>query len=178
MTFPSVYVSFFVPVFPLNRNTSRLTILRYVGGPIPQLGAVPIYWRWFLQVLSPLCCIFWLKSSQLGPGSLFLPLLLGLSSSYPQFTIPHCYILLLDILTLCIFLLPLPISEPAPLFPSPSSLPGSSSISYDNFVPPSIEAQNSFFFLWFKYYDRKRYIISIYLNILTFKNIFWVNRLA
>jgi hypothetical protein len=38
MTFPSVSVQFFVPVFPLDRNISGLTILRGVGGTIPQLG--------------------------------------------------------------------------------------------------------------------------------------------
>jgi len=25
------------------------------GGPIPQLGAMSIYWRWFLQILTPFC---------------------------------------------------------------------------------------------------------------------------
>ena len=51
----SLYAIFFVPVFPLDRNISGLKTLRWVGGPIPQLGAMPIYWRWSLQVLSPLC---------------------------------------------------------------------------------------------------------------------------
>ena len=33
----------FVPVFPLDRNNTRLKILRQVDGPIPQLGAISIY---------------------------------------------------------------------------------------------------------------------------------------
>ena len=36
-------------------NISGLTILKWVGGPIPTLGALPIYCRWFLQVLSLIC---------------------------------------------------------------------------------------------------------------------------
>jgi hypothetical protein len=38
MTFPSASVPFFVPVFPLDRNISRLTILTSVDGLIPQPG--------------------------------------------------------------------------------------------------------------------------------------------
>jgi hypothetical protein len=76
MTFPSVSVPFFVPVFPLDRNIAGLKILRWVGGSIPQLGVVPIYWRWSLQVLSHLCLVFQLKSSTMGasrfPGWGFL----------------------------------------------------------------------------------------------------------
>ena len=45
-------VSFFVPVLPLDTIISGLEPLRWVGGPIPQPGAMPIYWRWSLQVLS------------------------------------------------------------------------------------------------------------------------------
>ena len=48
----------FVPEFPLDRNNSGLKILMWVGGPIPQLGAMSIYWRWSLQVLSPCCWVF------------------------------------------------------------------------------------------------------------------------
>jgi hypothetical protein len=43
MAFPSISVPFSGPVFPLDMNISELTILIWVGGPIPQLGAVPIY---------------------------------------------------------------------------------------------------------------------------------------
>jgi hypothetical protein len=48
--------------FPLDRNISGLKILRCLHGPIPQLGVVPIYWRWSLQVLPPLCWVFRLES--------------------------------------------------------------------------------------------------------------------
>ena len=35
----------FVPAFHLDRNNCELNILRWVGGPIPRLGAMFIYWR-------------------------------------------------------------------------------------------------------------------------------------
>jgi hypothetical protein len=56
MVLPSVSVPRFVLVLPLDRNISELKTLRWVYGPIPQLGAMPIYWRWSLRVLSPLLC--------------------------------------------------------------------------------------------------------------------------
>jgi hypothetical protein len=73
----------FVPVFPLDRNNSGLKNLRWMGGPIPQLGAMPIYWRWSLRVLSPFCWVFQLKSSPLDPGNFLHPWCLGLSSGFP-----------------------------------------------------------------------------------------------
>jgi hypothetical protein len=84
MAFPLVSVPFFALVFPLDRNISGLKILRRVGRPIPQLEAMPIYWRWSLQALSPLCWVFWLKLLPLAPGSLSIPWSLGLSSGYPR----------------------------------------------------------------------------------------------
>jgi hypothetical protein len=51
MAFPLVYPPFLVPVFSLDRNNSGLILLRWVGGPIPQPGTVPIHCIWFLQVL-------------------------------------------------------------------------------------------------------------------------------
>jgi hypothetical protein len=51
MAFPSVSAPFFVPVFPLDRNSYGLKFLRWVGSPIPLL---PIYWRWPLGSISPL----------------------------------------------------------------------------------------------------------------------------
>ena len=84
MAFPSVSAPLFVPVFPLDRSNSGLKFWRWVGGPIPQLGAMPNLWIWSLQVLSPLCWVFQLMSSLLGPGSLLLSWHLGLSSGYPS----------------------------------------------------------------------------------------------
>jgi hypothetical protein len=46
--------------------------LRWVGGPIPQPEAVPMQWIWSLQILSPICWLFQLMSSPLGPGNLLL----------------------------------------------------------------------------------------------------------
>jgi hypothetical protein len=96
MALPSVSAPFFVPVFPLDRNIPGLKTLWWVGGLIPQSGDKPIYWRCYLQVLSPLYYAFLLKSSLLGPGSLSLPWCQGHSSGYPQFLIPHCYIFLFN----------------------------------------------------------------------------------
>ena len=101
MAFSSFSSSLFVPAFPLDRKNSGLIFLRWVGSPIPQPGAVPNLWIWSLQVLSPLCWVFQLMSSLLGPGNLLGPWHLGLSSGYPQFPIPHCYTPLFKFLTLC-----------------------------------------------------------------------------
>jgi hypothetical protein len=68
----------FPPVLLLDINNSGLKFLRWMGGPIPSLEALPICWRWSLQVLFPLCWVFQLMSSLLLPWSL------GLSSGYPQ----------------------------------------------------------------------------------------------
>ena len=98
--------------------------MRWVGGPIPQLGGMPIYWRLSLHVLSPLCWVFQLMPSPLGPGNLSFPWILGLSSGYPQFSTSDCYIFLFIFLTLCTSLMSLPIPNPVPFSPhSPSSLP-------------------------------------------------------
>jgi hypothetical protein len=43
----------FAPAFPLDKNNSVLIFLRWVGGSIPQPGAMPNLWIWSLQVLSP-----------------------------------------------------------------------------------------------------------------------------
>ena len=66
MALPSVSALHFAPSFPLDRNISGLKILRSLGGPIP----LPMDWRWYLQVLSPLFCAFWLQWTSLGPGCL------------------------------------------------------------------------------------------------------------
>ena len=55
------FLQFFVPVFLLDRNNSRLKILRCVSCTFPQLEAMPSHWRWTLQVLSPLNGIFHLE---------------------------------------------------------------------------------------------------------------------
>ena len=86
----------------------------------------------FLQVLSPLCWVFQLISSLLGPGNLLGPWHLGLFSGYPQFPIPYCYTSLFNFLKnsmqfpvflphLLPYLLLLPFFLPCPL-----SLPDSS----------------------------------------------------
>jgi hypothetical protein len=48
-----LFVCFF-PVFPLDKNISGFKTLSCVDVAIPQMRAVPIYWRWSLQVDSPI----------------------------------------------------------------------------------------------------------------------------
>ena len=70
MAFASVSTPHFVPVFFfffLDRSPSGLRIWRWVGGSIPQLGALPNLWIWSLQVLPSICWIFQLISSLFGP---------------------------------------------------------------------------------------------------------------
>ena len=55
------FLQFFVPVFLLDRNNSRLKILRCVSCTFPQLKAMPIHWGWSLQVLCSLYCILRLE---------------------------------------------------------------------------------------------------------------------
>ena len=85
MAISSVSDPFFVPAFPLERNHSGLKILRWVDGPFLQLWSLTMHWMWSLQVQNPLCWVFQLMSSHLGPGELLLSWHLGLSSGYSQF---------------------------------------------------------------------------------------------
>ena len=136
----TVSVLLVMPVFSLARNNSRLIFLRWISGPILQLGALPNLWIWSLQVLSSLCWVFHLMSSPLGYDSLLLSWHLGLSSGYPQFPISHCYTPLFNFLTLCTSTLSPLASDPAQLLPSPFSLPPKffpPSTFHDYFVPPS-----------------------------------------
>lgn len=57
LAFLSVSVSFFFFFFcscsSFGQEHFLVKNLRWVSGPIPPPGAVPVYWRWSLQVLSP-----------------------------------------------------------------------------------------------------------------------------
>ena len=129
MAFSLVSAPFFVPVFPLDRNNSRLKILRWMGGSIPLLGAMFIYWMWSLQVLYfPLLCIS-ANVNPVVPGSFSLPWYLGLFSGSPN-SLPLCYIFLFILLVHLDFLISLLIPDPVPPFPLPSPLPPRS-------LPPS-----------------------------------------
>ena len=135
MAFPLVSAPLFDPAFPLDRINSGLIFLRWVGGPILQLGFVPNHWIWSLQVLSPLRWIFRLMSSPLGTGNLLLPWHLGLSSSYP---VPHPSMQYTPVKFPELSLLPhliLPPFFPSPFPLSPWSLPSSTFCDY--FVPLS-----------------------------------------
>ena len=78
----SVSATFLVIEFPADRNNSGLKFLRWVSGPFPQLGAMPVYLGCSTQVLSLLCWVFWLVSLPLGPMSLSYNWHLGLSSAW------------------------------------------------------------------------------------------------
>jgi hypothetical protein len=82
------------------------------GGPHPSTEG-HAYSLDSLQVLSPLCWVFQLMSSLLGPGDLLLPWHLGLSRGYTQFPIPDCYTPLFNFLAICT-------SLPSPLTPCPT----------------------------------------------------------
>ena len=73
----------FCPCISFRQGQFWVKNFRCVGGPIPPLGAMSIYWRWPLQVLSALFWIFWQMSSPLHPGSLLHACCLGLSSDSP-----------------------------------------------------------------------------------------------
>jgi hypothetical protein len=49
--------SIICPSISLERDNSGINILRWMGEPIFPLGAISIYLRLSLQVLSPCCCI-------------------------------------------------------------------------------------------------------------------------
>jgi hypothetical protein len=81
--------SIFEPVYPLDKNNSGLKILKIGRCPLPQLGAMSIYWRWTLQVPSlHFKPIFQLMTNPLSPGSLSLgvsrgsPCPLALTAAY------------------------------------------------------------------------------------------------
>jgi hypothetical protein len=63
-------------------------------------GTMPNLWIWSQQILPPLCGVFQLMSSSLGPGRFLLSWHLGLSGCYPQFPNPHCYTSRFNLLTI------------------------------------------------------------------------------
>jgi hypothetical protein len=109
-----------------------------VGGFILQPGSIPIYWIWFLHILLPLCCVFWLISSLFSPRNLLGPCHLAPSRGYPPFHIRHWYTPPFKFLTLCSSPLSPSASDPGSLFLYPSTLPPRSldpSTPLDYFLP-------------------------------------------
>ena len=136
MAFSSVSAPHFVLAFPLDRSSSGLKIWRWVSDPIPQPGAFPKLWIWFLQVLFSICWAFQLISSQLSPGSLLLSWHLGPAGGYSQLTIPHCNKLLYNFLALCI------LSE-SPYKPDPAQLFSLTLLSSSQ-IPPTLSLHEYF----------------------------------
>jgi hypothetical protein len=52
MAFLSVSAPFFVPAFPLERDNTELKIFRWMGGLFPPQGAMPFYWRFYLNAVG------------------------------------------------------------------------------------------------------------------------------
>ena len=108
-----------------------------MGGPLPQLGAMSIYWRWSLPVPYPYYWAFWLMSSPLIPGSFLHPDLENFlevplppsptAAYFNSFSWPSMY-------PSCLFpylILPLLFPSPSPVLPSFLS----PSASQEYFVP-------------------------------------------
>ena len=86
----------FCPSFSSDGNNSKLKILRWVTGPFPHVGNMPIHWGWSLKVLSRLCCTCCLGPSTLSPVSLVNSILLSFflflkSVSHTKFMIQNLY---------------------------------------------------------------------------------------
>jgi hypothetical protein len=123
MTFLSVSALFFFPAFNFGRRNSGLIFLRWLGGVIPQLRAMPKYWICFLQVLSPICWVFQLMFSLLGPGNFLGSWHLGLSSGSPSDPAPPLLHNYFQIANPLYFSLISSHIRNAPPFPSHSFLP-------------------------------------------------------
>jgi len=77
------------PCISFRQEEFWVKVLRWVDGPIPQCGAIVTnLWIWSLQVLSPLCSVFLLMSSQLNSGSSWLSWHLGVTSGYTSSPFP------------------------------------------------------------------------------------------
>ena len=102
-------------------------VCKWLGGPLPQLGAMNIYWRWSLQVPSSHSWAFCLRSSPLSPGSLSHPRSLELSRVPPNYTPayfhsnfwPSLSYLPSYLILPPLFSLPHPLSHPDPCLPLP-----------------------------------------------------------
>jgi hypothetical protein len=118
----------FRPYISFRKEQSGLKFLKMGGWPLPQLGAMSIYWRWPFQVPSLHCWALWLMSSPLNPGRLSHPRFPRVSKGVPLLPNPHCCTSPLILLALLASLLSLPILDSALPFPlhSPLSHPISS----------------------------------------------------
>ena len=124
MTFFSISTAPLCPCLSLDRNNFGLIYLKWEGGPMLQLGAMPNLWI-SLQFLSPLYWVFCLMSFLLSPGSLFMSWHGGLFWLNPV-PDPHCYTPSFNFLILCTspHLLPHQILHFFPSHPHPLTLIG------------------------------------------------------
>ena len=111
-------------MFSFRQYQLCLKTLRRVTDPISQLRALPNLWIWPLRVLSPLCWLFQLMPSLLGPGSILAFKVSGTCCWLPTFSHPTL------LYTSVQFINPLNISHVSahtsscpPFFISPYSMP-------------------------------------------------------
>jgi hypothetical protein len=119
-------LSIFCPCLPFGQEHFWAKIFEMGGWPHPSTGAMPIYWNWSVQIVSPLSWVFIAKVIDIGSWEPLPSVGMALSRHYPQFPIPQCYMFLFNFPTLYTFLLSFPIPNPVSLSPSPSSLPSKS----------------------------------------------------
>ena len=105
VSFAGVFsVPYFVPVFPSRKKISGLKILRWVTGPFPHVGNMPIHWGWSLKVLSLLCWVFYLKSFTFGHNGENYSLLPFVPSPTSFFAFSILHLLFLHLPFLPVFL--------------------------------------------------------------------------
>jgi hypothetical protein len=112
-----------------DRSISGLKTLRWVSGPIPQPVAMPIYWRWSPQVLSPPSLHILAKVIPIGSWWLHVSLVSGTLQWLSPVPHPPCCRFLFDFLTLCTSLKSPPVPDTVALISFPSFLP-SQPLSY------------------------------------------------
>ena len=114
--FLSVFI--FVPAVLLNRNNSGSEFLTVEWQPHPLLDVLSFYWRWTLQVPSPYCRAFHLRSLPLSSVSLSAPRSL-VHSGGSLHLLPSRVAFLHSLLDLrASVLFSYPITGHTPLFPS------------------------------------------------------------
>lgn len=107
----------FVHEFPLDRINSGIRFWKWLGNPLPQLGAMSIYWSWSLMISSPNCWAFWLMSCILSLDSLSHPRYLGISRGSPYYLTSTASYFWFILLVLWASFITLTIPDPGHPFP-------------------------------------------------------------
>lgn len=132
----------------------------------PQLGAMPICWRWSLLVLSLLCWLLWSKHSHWVLEASCFPGIWDVLVAIPSSSSPTAiYFYSISWPSVLLSLL----SDPAPLFASLSSLPPRyfpPSNFYDYFIP--LLCRIVAFTLWSLFFLGSIWFVGCILGILSF----------